>query len=108
MGRENALFSARVHLNGQGEDIGDISMIRHENARHGVKADGVLVSREEPALLRRGCQYLNAIIYHQEKLMRQLQPDTLIKKPQGEPLVSSVVTACSAASLWQVVGRSRV
>ena len=37
--------------------------------------------------------------------MRQLQPDTLIKNPQGKPLVSSVVTACSAANLWRVVGR---
>lgn len=37
--------------------------------------------------------------------MRQLQPDTLIKNPQGKPLVSSVVIACSAANLWRVVGR---
>ena len=37
--------------------------------------------------------------------MRQLQPDTLIKNPQGKPLVSSVVIACSAIELWRVVGR---
>ncbi|AIG04060.1 Polyketide cyclase / dehydrase and lipid transport [Pseudomonas fluorescens] len=36
--------------------------------------------------------------------MRQLQPDTLIKNPQGKPLVSSVEIACSAANLWRVVG----
>ena len=37
--------------------------------------------------------------------MRQLQPDTLIKNPQGKPVVSSVVIACSADELWAVVGR---
>ncbi len=37
--------------------------------------------------------------------MRHLQPDTLILNPQGRPLVSSVVIACSAANLWKIVGR---
>ena len=60
--RENALFGVLgFYLNGLGEDIGDISMIRHENARHGVEQMGVQYPEKEPALLRRGCQYLNAI-----------------------------------------------
>ncbi|MBT9304882.1 amino acid adenylation domain-containing protein [Pseudomonas sp. TAE6080] len=62
VGRENALFGVLgFYLNGQGEDIGDISMIRHENARHGVEQMGAQYPEKEPALLRRGCQYLNAI-----------------------------------------------
>ena len=49
------------YLNGLGEDIGDISMIRHENARYGVEQMGMQYPEKAPALLRRGCQYLNAI-----------------------------------------------
>lgn len=60
--RENALFGVLgFYLNGLGEDTGDISMIRHENARHGVEQMGAQYPEKEPALLRRGCQYLNAI-----------------------------------------------
>jgi hypothetical protein len=36
--------------------------------------------------------------------MNLLQPDTLIKNPQGTPVVSSRVIACDAATLWSVVG----
>ncbi|MFC6336704.1 SRPBCC family protein [Pseudomonas sp. CCM 7891] len=36
--------------------------------------------------------------------MKQLQPDTLIRNPQGKPIVSCVVIACDAARLWKVVG----
>ncbi|MBT2375565.1 SRPBCC family protein [Pseudomonas fluorescens] len=36
--------------------------------------------------------------------MKQLQPDTLIKNPRGKPVLSCVVIACDAASLWKVVG----
>lgn len=62
VGRENALFGVLgFYLNGLGEDIGDISMIRHENARHGVEQMGVQYPEKAPELLRRGCQYLNAI-----------------------------------------------
>lgn len=60
--RENALFGVLgFYLNGLGEDTGDISMIRHEHARHGVEQMGSQYPEKEPALLRRGCQYLNAI-----------------------------------------------
>ncbi|MGL5995289.1 MAG: amino acid adenylation domain-containing protein [Pseudomonas proteolytica] len=60
--RENALFGVLgFYLNGLGEDTGDISMIRHENARHGVEQMDAQYPEKEPALLRRGCQYLNAI-----------------------------------------------
>lgn len=62
VGRENALFGVLgFYLNGLGEDIGDISMIRHENARYGVEQMGMQYPEKAPALLRRGCQYLNAI-----------------------------------------------
>lgn len=37
--------------------------------------------------------------------MKQLQPDTLIKNPQGKPVVSSIVIACDAARLWAIVGQ---
>ncbi|AIG04061.1 non-ribosomal peptide synthetase MgoA [Pseudomonas fluorescens] len=62
VGHENALFGVLgFYLNELGEDIGDISMIRHENARHGVEQMGAQYPEKAPELLRRGCQYLNAI-----------------------------------------------
>ncbi|NWF11857.1 SRPBCC family protein [Pseudomonas salomonii] len=36
--------------------------------------------------------------------MKPLQPDTLIRNPNGAPLVASVDVACDAARLWRVVG----
>lgn len=36
--------------------------------------------------------------------MKLLQPDTLIRNPNGAPLVASVEIACEAARLWAVVG----
>ena len=36
--------------------------------------------------------------------MKPLQPDTLIRNPNGAPLVTSVDVACDAARLWSVVG----
>ncbi|NWD75232.1 SRPBCC family protein [Pseudomonas gingeri] len=36
--------------------------------------------------------------------MNNLQPDSLIRNPQGSPLVSSVEIARDAASVWAVVG----
>ncbi len=36
--------------------------------------------------------------------MKPLQPDTLIRNPQGTPIVASVVVACEAARLWALVG----
>ena len=36
--------------------------------------------------------------------MEPLQPDTLIRNPNGAPLIASVDVACDAASLWSVVG----
>jgi len=36
--------------------------------------------------------------------MKPLQPDTLIRNPNGAPLVASVDVACDAARLWSVVG----
>lgn len=36
--------------------------------------------------------------------MKPLQPDTLIRNPQGTPVVASVEVACEAAGLWHLVG----
>ncbi|CRM89008.1 Polyketide cyclase / dehydrase and lipid transport [Pseudomonas sp. 22 E 5] len=36
--------------------------------------------------------------------MKPLQPDTLIRNPNGAPLAASVDVACDAARLWRVVG----
>ncbi|SDZ69519.1 SRPBCC family protein [Pseudomonas salomonii] len=36
--------------------------------------------------------------------MKPLQPDTLIRNPNGAPLTASVDVACDAARLWRVVG----
>lgn len=36
--------------------------------------------------------------------MNLLQPDTLIRNPNGTPVVASVDVVCEAADLWRVVG----
>ncbi|OIN45667.1 SRPBCC family protein [Pseudomonas costantinii] len=36
--------------------------------------------------------------------MKSLQPDTLIRNPNGKPVVASVEITCDAARLWSVVG----
>ncbi|WP_338493880.1 amino acid adenylation domain-containing protein [Pseudomonas trivialis] len=60
--RDNALFGVLgFYLDGPGEDIGDTSMIRHDNARRGVKQMGAHYPEKSPALLRRGCDYLKAV-----------------------------------------------
>ncbi|SFY29680.1 amino acid adenylation domain-containing protein [Pseudomonas sp. NFACC36] len=59
---DNALFGVLgFYLNGFEEDIGDISMIRHDNARTGVRQMGARYPEKSPALLRRGADYLKAI-----------------------------------------------
>lgn len=58
----NALFGVLgFYLNGVEEDIGDTSMIRHDNARRGVEQMGTHYPEKDLALLRKGCQYLKAI-----------------------------------------------
>lgn len=58
----NALFGVLgFYLNGVGEDIGDTSMIRHDNARRGVEQMGAHYPEKNPALLRMGCEYLKRI-----------------------------------------------
>ena len=37
--------------------------------------------------------------------MKPLQPDTLIRNPNGLPIVASVVVACQAKRLWSMVGQ---
>jgi hypothetical protein len=49
------------YLNGFEEDIGDISMIGHDNAKAGVRQMGARYPEKSPALLRRGCDYLKEI-----------------------------------------------
>lgn len=59
---ENALFGVLgFYLNGFEEDIGDISMIGHDNAQAGVRQMGAHYPEKSPALLRRGCDYLKEI-----------------------------------------------
>lgn len=36
--------------------------------------------------------------------MKPLQPDTLIRNPQGTPVVASVIVNCETARLWDLVG----
>lgn len=62
VGRENALFGVLgFYLNGPGEDIGDTSLICHDNARHGVETMGMQYPEKSPELLHKGCQYLKTI-----------------------------------------------
>jgi amino acid adenylation domain-containing protein/thioester reductase-like protein len=59
---DNALFGVLgFYLNGFEEDIGDISMIGHDNAQAGVRQMGAHYPEKSPALLRRGCDYLKEI-----------------------------------------------
>lgn len=59
---DNALFGVLgFYLNGFEEDIGDISMIGHDNAQAGVRLMGAHYPQKSPALLRRGCDYLKEI-----------------------------------------------
>ncbi|MGW8464059.1 amino acid adenylation domain-containing protein [Pseudomonas sp. CLCA07] len=59
---DNALFGVLgFYLNGFEEDIGDISMIGHDNAQAGVRQMGTHYPEKSPALLRRGCDYLKEI-----------------------------------------------
>ncbi|WP_434559424.1 amino acid adenylation domain-containing protein [Pseudomonas sp. Z4-20] len=59
---DNALFGVLgFYLNGFEEDIGDISLIRHDNARSGVRQMGARYPEKSQALLRRGADYLKAI-----------------------------------------------
>ncbi|MFJ3369120.1 amino acid adenylation domain-containing protein [Pseudomonas sp. NPDC086251] len=58
----NALFGVLgFYLNGFEEDIGDISMIGHDNAQDGIRQMGAHYPEKSPALLRRGCDYLKEI-----------------------------------------------
>lgn len=60
--RDNALFGVLgFYLNGFEEDIGDISLIGHANAEAGVRRMGADYPAKDPALLRKGCQYLKDI-----------------------------------------------
>lgn len=62
VGRDNALFGVLgFYLEGLGEDIGDTAMIHHANARRGVQKMHMQYPEKSPALLRRGCDYLQAI-----------------------------------------------
>jgi amino acid adenylation domain-containing protein/thioester reductase-like protein len=59
---DNALFGVLgFYLNGFEEDIGDISMIGHDNAQAGVWQMGACYPEKTTALLRRGCDYLKEI-----------------------------------------------
>lgn len=59
---QNALFGVLgFYLDGFEEDIGDISMIEHRNARAVVRQMGAHYPRKTPALLEKGCAYLKEI-----------------------------------------------
>lgn len=58
----NALFGVLgFYLDGFEEDIGDISMIAHQNAKAGIERMGESYPLKTPALLRKGCEYLKEI-----------------------------------------------
>ncbi|WP_426130669.1 amino acid adenylation domain-containing protein [Pseudomonas sp. DWP1b1] len=60
--QDNALFGVLgFYLDRLDEDIGDTSMIRHDNARQGVQQMGAHYPEKDPALLSKGCNYLKAI-----------------------------------------------
>ena len=60
--RDNALFDVLgFYLDGFEEDIGDISLIEHANARDGVHLMGERYPEKSPALLELGCRYLREI-----------------------------------------------
>lgn len=62
--RDNALFGVLgFYLDGLGEDIGDTSMIRYDNARWGLEKMGMCYPPKSQALLRKGCDYLSAISF---------------------------------------------
>lgn len=62
VGRDNALFGVLgFYLDDLAEDISDISMICHENARQGVEAMGERYPQKDATLLRRGCDHLSTI-----------------------------------------------
>ena len=62
VGEENALFGVLgFYLDRLDEDIGDTSMIRHDNARYAMQQMGEQYPAKDPALLRKGCNYLKAI-----------------------------------------------
>ncbi len=59
---DNALFGViGFYLDRLDEDIGDTSMIRHDNARRGVEQMKAQYPEKNPALLSRGCAYLQSI-----------------------------------------------
>ena len=59
---QNALFGVLgFYLDGFEEDIGDISMIQHDNARAGVRRMGECYPLKTEALLHKGCEYLREI-----------------------------------------------
>ena len=61
---QNALFGVLgFYLGGFEEDIGDISMIEHHNAQAGIQRMGERYPQKNPALLRKGCDYLKEIAF---------------------------------------------
>jgi amino acid adenylation domain-containing protein/thioester reductase-like protein len=60
--RHNALFGVLgFYLDDLKEDIGDTSMIRHDNARQAIEQMSARYPEKDCALLRKGCQYLKHI-----------------------------------------------
>ncbi|AUG05173.1 amino acid adenylation domain-containing protein [Pseudomonas sp. S09G 359] len=60
--QDNALFGVLgFYLDQLDEDIGDTSMIRHDNARRGVQQMGEQYPEKDAALLSKGCSYLKTI-----------------------------------------------
>ena len=59
---KNALFGVLgFYLDRLDEDIGDTSMIRHDNARHSVQQMGECYPEKDAALLSKGSHYLKTI-----------------------------------------------
>ena len=59
---DNALFGVLgFYLDSLGDDIGDTSKIRHDNARRGVHRMGEQYPEKDSLLLSKGCNYLKTV-----------------------------------------------
>ena len=64
VGQDNALFGVLgFYLDHLDDDIGDTSMILHDNARRGVQKMGEQYPEKDATLLSKGCNYLKAISF---------------------------------------------
>nr|BFE92471.1 hypothetical protein GCM10020185_30070 [Pseudomonas brassicacearum subsp. brassicacearum] len=118
---DNALFGVLgFYLNGFEEDIGDISLISHDNARAGVRQMGASYPEKVPgpaASRRRLPQGHRLHLKHPQpkarsKTMSAFQPDTLIKKTpkpaRSKPRWRSRPTRRASGTWWVILADSTI